>query len=227
MITLENFAEMMPELPNIPAKLDYKRTSQLAQDLFVIAKLNFKRNGFFVEFGATDGFQLSNTHLLEKEFGWRGILAEPAKCFHEALSKNRGPFCKDAIWNKTGETVIFKETTLPALSTITGFSECDMHERKQAGIYEVNTISLNDLLTKYNAPEQIDYLSIDTEGSEFEILNAFDFSKHKFNIITCEHNFTDNRDKIFNLLTGNGYMRVMKEFTEFDDWYVGGSCLPL
>ena len=57
----------------------HKSRSQLRQDLFVLSQLDFKRNGYFVEFGATNGFNLSNTHLMEKEFGWTGILAEPAK----------------------------------------------------------------------------------------------------------------------------------------------------
>ena len=43
--------------------------SQLKQDLFVLLQTNFKTNGFFVEFGATNGVALSNTHLLEKDFG--------------------------------------------------------------------------------------------------------------------------------------------------------------
>ena len=58
--------------------LNIKNTkSQINQDIFVLYTLNWKRNGFFVEFGATDGMDLSNTYLLEKDFGWRGILSEP------------------------------------------------------------------------------------------------------------------------------------------------------
>lgn len=56
-----------------------KSRSQLRQDLFVLTELNFKQNGYFVEFGATNGVDLSNTYLLEKEFNWSGILAEPAR----------------------------------------------------------------------------------------------------------------------------------------------------
>jgi hypothetical protein len=94
------------------------------------------------------------------------------------------------------------------------------NERMTGIKYEISTISLNDLLDKYNAPKEIDYLSIDTEGSEFEILNAFDFSEHKFKIITCEHNFTQMRESIYSLLTKNGYGRKYTDLPVFDDWYV-------
>ena len=52
--------------------------SQYCQDIFALSKPPMT-SGFFVEFGATDGVQWSNTWLLEKRFGWRGILAEPAR----------------------------------------------------------------------------------------------------------------------------------------------------
>jgi hypothetical protein len=84
----------------------------------------------------------------------------------------------------------------------------------------VETVSLEDLLLDYKAPKHIDFLSIDTEGSEFEILNAFDFRKYSFGVICVEHNFTINRDKIRALLEGNGYKQVHVELSEFDDWFV-------
>ena len=51
--------------------------SQIFQDLFVLYCLQNKSEGFFVDFGATNGVSLSNTYLLEKDYGWNGILAEP------------------------------------------------------------------------------------------------------------------------------------------------------
>jgi hypothetical protein len=87
----------------------------------------------------------------------------------------------------------------------------------------VKTISLMDLIKKYNAPKIIDYLSIDTEGSELSILSSFDFSKYYFKIITCEHNFTKNRKKIIKLLNDNGYKRIYKNLSNFDDWFINKS----
>ncbi|UZH55647.1 FkbM family methyltransferase [Salinimicrobium tongyeongense] len=196
--------------------------SQIRQDLFVLSELNFKKKGFFVEFGASDGISFSNSFLLEKEFGWEGILAEPAKCWHEALFKNRSSHIeKKCVWSYSGQEVEFNEVEKPSLSTIEGFGDNDYHQqsRKKRIRYKVETLSLMALLEKYEAPEIIDYLSIDTEGSELEILEHFDFNKYKFRIITVEHNYSPMRQKIFNLLSSKGYKRVHQEFSLFDDWY--------
>jgi hypothetical protein len=69
-------------------------------------------------------------------------------------------------------------------------------------------------------PKTIDYLSIDTEGSELEILSAFDFSAHHVRIITVEHNHSPIRGKLHDLLTSNGFTRAFEEFSDWDDWYL-------
>jgi FkbM family methyltransferase len=202
--------------------------SQLRQDLFVMSELNFQQGGFFVEFGATDGVTLSNTHLLEKFFGWRGILAEPARCWHSKLAKNRQARVDHrCVWTDSKSTLVFNEVSVPELSTIESFSHLDNHvQTRQTGQrYGVQTVSLNDLLAEHGAPELIEYLSIDTEGSEYEILSRLDFERYRFKIITCEHNFTSNREKIHGLLTQYGYMRKYENLSLFDDWYVSLSCL--
>jgi hypothetical protein len=50
--------------------------SQCAQDLFVLAALNKKRDGTFVEIGSNDAVTINNTYVLESEFGWRGVMVE-------------------------------------------------------------------------------------------------------------------------------------------------------
>jgi FkbM family methyltransferase len=220
--------EMLLALPNEHASqlLKYlrKSKSQLRQDLFVLSQLNFTTNGFFVEFGATNGVNLSNTYLLEKEFGWTGILAEPAKCWHKDLKNNRSSSIDtNCVWKDSNSTVIFNEVDDAELSTINAYSNtADSHKvaRQQGRTYDVKTISLNELLVKHNAPKEIDYLSVDTEGSELEILSNCDFAKHSFRVITCEHNYRPMRDKIFNLLSKNGYTRVYSDLSKCDDWYV-------
>ncbi|MGR6466209.1 hypothetical protein [Rhizobium sp. PAMB 3182] len=103
--------------------------SQLGQDIFALMVNNGKRGGFFVEFGATNGIRLSNTYLLEKRFGWTGILAEPANIWHAELQSNRAAAIEfDCVWTKSGETLDFEIIEQGAgLSTISRFSGSDKH----------------------------------------------------------------------------------------------------
>ena len=81
------------------------------------------------------------------------------------------------------------------------------------------SISLNDLLDKHGAPQTIDYISVDTEGSEYDILEAFDFARWNVLCFTVEHNFTPNQKRIDDLMTARGYERKFKDFSRFDAWY--------
>ena len=203
--------------------------SQLFQDLLVLYFLKGKRNGVFVEFGATDGVSLSNTWLLEKQYGWTGVLAEPARCWHSALTANRA--CSidlRCVWTETGQRLTFNEAPTAEFSTVDAFSGHD----GQAGVrangdkYLVETVSLNDLLKRHDCPAEIDYMSVDTEGSEFDILNSFDFTAHKISLITVEHNFVEaSRNKLHELLSRNGFVRIMAYFSKWDDWYINGALL--
>jgi FkbM family methyltransferase len=200
--------------------------SQNRQDLFVLAELGFPRQGYFVEFGATDGVVGSNTCLPEREFGWRGIVAEPARCWHERLRANRSCIVETAcLWRESGAQLSFTEVdAYPALSTISEFRGSDSfyRERSHGSTYQVTSISLQDLLRRHDAPREIDYLSIDTEGSEFDILNSLDLTAYRPRVITCEHNYTPARQQIHELLARHGYLRKFEEFSKYDDWYVLG-----
>jgi FkbM family methyltransferase len=225
-----DYIQTLLELPHQDAeqllKLLPGSRSQLGQDLFVLSELNFKRGGFFCEFGAASGVEYSNSFLLEKEFGWSGILAEPARRWHQSLRENRNCTIEtDCVWSESNSILKFNEVEFGELSTIDTYSSLDHHapERKQGRTYDVKTISLLDLLDKHHAPKDIDFISIDTEGSELEILSKFDFDKYRFKTIAVEHNFTPQRDEIFSLLAGHGYVRKFEGASRFDDWYVRAS----
>ena len=131
----------------------------------------------------------------------------------------------DCVWSESNSTLTFNEVAFGEPSAIDSHSLLDHHAptRKQGRTYDVKTISLLDLLDKHGAPRDIDFISIDTEGSEFEILSKFDFDKYKFKTIAVEHNFTPLRNDIFSLLTANGYVRKFEAASRFDDWYVRAS----
>lgn len=222
---LTSLLRQMPEprRAELIAQVGFSR-SQLMQDLFVLSELGERRDaGFFVEFGAADGVALSNSWLLEQRLGWKGILAEPARCWHESLTRNRTcAIDTDCVWSLSGEQLDFDEVSAGELSTLSEFSQSDGHAQARSDkmSYQVPTISLNDLLHRHGAPAEPDYLSIDTEGSEFAILKELDFARFHFKVITCEHNYTPMREQIRQLLESAGYRRKYLELSRFDDWYV-------
>ena len=196
--------------------------SQLGQDLLALHFSGVKRGGYFVEFGATDGVAGSNTFLLEKVFGWTGILAEPARKWQKSLGQNRNSEIDHrCVYSHSGQKIVFQEAG-GGLSTIKSYSSSDMHaaSRKESVEYEVETITLNDLLEEHGSPKHIDFLSIDTEGSELEILAALDFHKYSFGFICAEHNHTKNRETLEALLAGNGYKAIYPELSDFDGWFI-------
>lgn len=195
--------------------------SQLGQDLWVLEKTAYKRDGYFVEFGASDGILLSNTYLLEKEFSWNGICAEPNEKAFEQLQKNRRCIVSNAcIGNRTGEKVTF--ILADAYGGIERHSDNDKFKDtreayKYAGFTaEMTTISLDDFLKKHDAPQVIDYISIDTEGSEYDILKDFPFENWELRLLTIEHNYSSMRQPIRQLLEKHGYQC---QESDFDDWY--------
>ena len=204
--------------------------SQLYQDVFASFIIGDKFDKTFLEFGATDGFELSNSYLLENSLAWKGVLSEPSPQWHECLKKNRKntKIITKCIWKETGKKLDFFMSDFGELSTLNDFIESDIDsipentlERKKGGkIISVETISLNDVIKEYFNNKCPSYISIDTEGSEYEILKSFDLDTYKPKLFTIEHNFTKNESKIDELLISNGYVRIFRKLTVFDAWYV-------
>lgn len=196
--------------------------SQFKQDVFALAMAKGKRNGYFVEFGACDGLHLSNTSMLEKMFGWQGILAEPARAWHAGLKANRSAIIDlRCVFSESGKMVEFNEAEEPGQSSLSKATA------RPGEKYSVTTVSLMDLLKEHRAPREIDFLSIDTEGTEFEILNAFDFEKYTFGFISVEEHRQDG--PVTRLLESVGYKVLYprepnlinwSQVTGFDLWYV-------
>ena len=196
--------------------------SQRMQDLWAIWETGFKTDGYFVEFGALNGKDFSNTYILEK-LGWGGALAEPHPDFAERVIGNRDCFfTPKCVYSRSNEKLVFHLVRgRPAMSSIGALMSQDdkSHLRSNFVECEVETISLVDLLKEAGAPREIDYLSIDTEGSELAILTAFDFQCFRINLICVEHNDVQ-REEIFKLLTSKGYERKFEAISGHDDYYV-------
>ncbi|MEE2785024.1 MAG: FkbM family methyltransferase [Pseudomonadota bacterium] len=198
-----------------------KSYSQLGQDRWVLEQSGHKRQGYFVEFGATDGVLLSNTYLLEREFDWQGLVAEPNPVYFEKLKNNRHCTVSDAcIGPVSGETVQF--VLAKEYGGIADFIGQDKHLARRRAYADlgktlsVTTVSLDDFLKAHGAPKRIDYLSIDTEGSEYVILKDFPFDEWEIGLITIEHNNGPTQQPLRNLLCAQGYV---VEQVKWDDWY--------
>lgn len=203
--------------------------------LWIIYLLDKKRSGYFVEFGACDGLLSSNTLLLEKSFGWKGILAEPNRAYQKQIRKNRNTIIDTrAVWSRTADYVEFAEVSAGGLSGIySSFRDIknSSNKRELLGFkkYMVETISLNDLLTTYNAPANFDLLSIDTEGSEFQIFENFNLNKYHPKIILIEFDGSKNMEEKFkSIIAGYGYKSIGSKLKDSRNlWFVSNTILNL
>ena len=213
---------------SIRDKKDIK--SQLYQDMFASFIVGDKFDKTFFEFGATNGIDLSNSYTLERYLNWKGVLSEPSPQWHNELKKNR-PYTNiisECIWSESNKELNFFESDVGVLSSLDNFKESDkisMPGNTQARVKNgkniiVKTISLNDAIEEQFNSKSPSYISIDTEGSEYEILKNFNFKKYRPLVFTIEHNFTELQLKIDELMFLNNYIRVFKSLTAFDAWYV-------
>ena len=204
--------------------------SQIYQDIFASFIVGDKYDKTFIEFGATDGLDISNSYTLESSFNWKGVLSEPSPQWHEALKKNRknSKIITKCIWKESGKKLDFFMSDFGSLSTIKDFVESDKISiptnteirLKSGKTISVETISLNDVIKEYFNSICPSYISIDTEGSEYEILKAFDLDNFRPKVFTIEHNHTENETKIDEHLITNGYVRIFRKLTTFDAWYI-------
>lgn len=215
-------------IKNSEHQLIVSSKSELGQDYFAALAHQFSENGFFVEFGAADGVGHSNSFALEKVLGWDGLLAEPVRRYESSLRENRSAdLCTKCVAARSGERVTFYEREVATLSSVDQNIDSLLDEKlnKIVNNYDVDTISLEDMLDEYNAPKVIQYMSIDTEGSEYDLLAAFNFDSYQINTLTVEHNFSKTRQKITKLLENNGFLRIPMPESYYDDFYINSRCL--
>lgn len=197
--------------------------SQLDQDLEVIRYYKDKKKGYFVDIGAHDGVSFSNTYLLEKDYEWTGICIEPLPNQFEKLISNRTCLCIDKPLYSEIRDVNFlcgsenrKETML---SGIVEHIDTHMFVKNNGSNLAMRTTTLTEVLDTAEAPKFIEYMSLDTEGSELEILKGIDFNKYTFGYINIEHNYQEpRRSQMRELLVSNGYQFLRQN--QFDDDYI-------
>lgn len=208
--------------------------SKEGQDRWVTQMLNDKAEGYFVDVGASNGVSNNNSYVFEKELGWKGICVEPSPVLRSfpTLVQTRDCICENVcIYDHKGEVDFIARGRKIEVSGIhyeNASNNILANVAAGHGLIKVPCITLMQLLEKHKAPKVIDYLSLDTEGSEWDILKDFDFSKYTFLIITVENNYHGEedeekekraRDNIRELLKNNGYI-WKKELWFGEDWFI-------
>jgi FkbM family methyltransferase len=202
--------------------------SQLGQDHYVLELLGGLREGFFLDAGAADGVRVSNTLLLERLFGWRGICIEPNEVFFAALVRNRQCYCLNyCLYDREGTVDFLEASTLGGI--LDEYHPSHLSFVKSRVLFATDEFgrpitvkrtarTIRSVLKECKAPPIIDYWSLDTEGSELAILRSFPFEEYSFRVLTVEHNGLPVREEIRAFLETQGYWRIAQ--MGIDDCYV-------
>jgi FkbM family methyltransferase len=201
--------------------------SQYNQDKNLEANV-FKgyKNGVFVDVGAHDGLSINNTLYFEKYNNWTGINIEPIKSVYDKLIINRpnNININCAVCNSDGETEFLCNTGYTEM--ISGikntFDQRHLHrlqrENKQMGstteMIKVNTKKLETIFRENNLTH-VNYLSIDVEGAEFEVIKSINFDKVFIDIIDFENNYEDISIPIVKYLEDKNYLIIHKSLDIF------------
>jgi len=186
-------------------------SAQVAQDIIAYLFFKGKTDGFYIDIGANDGISGSTTYWAE-QVGWKGICIEPQKSTFERMKKVRNcALYNCAISNKTQENAEF--ISFPDKDTRSGLadsmSENHIEAAKQFSNMEkknVSTKTFGDVMVDFPTVKFIDFLSIDTEGHEMQVLESIDFTKFKFGLITIE---TEDGSEVVKYVENNGYKKLM------------------
>lgn len=189
-----------------------KLHSQLGQEAFVVGFTNGAAGLKYLELGAYDPYLLSNTATLRESFGWTGISVDPnPEVLEKFKSANLGHcFINAGVAGQDTDATLIKNGAMSYTQNLQGDIEKNSHF--------VHLVGINNLVKDLT---QIDYLSIDIEGGEVEVIKNFPFGRIKPLIITIEHNFREiDKLTIKEFLSTKGYREFLSGLTDFESWFV-------
>ena len=165
------------------------------------AYLNYD-HGYFVELGANDGVTYSNTRHLETRRGWTGVLIEPTPNNFLLCRQNRSDdvqvFCNACVSFDYPEKYV--EMIYAGLMSVSIGLESDVEDAKahadsaqpflsgQHPMYRFGALArpLNDILVEAKSPALMDFLSLDVEGAEIEVLKGINHNQFRFKYLCVE-----------------------------------------
>ena len=174
---------------------------------------NNKENGFFIELGANDGLTQSNTAFFEFTRNWKGILIEPSIVGYESCIKNR-PNSKVynccCVSNNYNENYIEGDFNGHPMSSVNG------NRLYNNNLVKANVKTLEQILDEnINKNDVIDFLSLDVEGYEFNVIEGLNIDKYRPKCMLIEIYNTDY-DKIYNYLISKNYI-LHSNFTTYNN----------
>ena len=196
------------------------------QDKFIDEFFNQKTNGFYIDIGSHDGSYISNTLFFEQFRSWSGICIEPGPKEFEHLKNFRKSININACisnYDGVGEYT-YVDGPSQALSGLTKSYDprhMDRLERElverggEKILIESLVFKLQTILDMHKTYD-IDFCSIDTEGSELEVVQSIDFNKTNIKVFIIENNFQET--KVQDFLESKGYSLHSK--LQWDDVFI-------
>jgi hypothetical protein len=194
---------------SIILKNDGRLYSQLCQELFVAAKTKEIPKPFYLEIGAFHPEKYSNTAALRKFLGWTGLSVDP--------SLETQSFFEDAGLGDSFLNVGVGATSGVAYFLANGaFSQTRDLETENS--IKVDILGIRELIEIH---PKVDYVSLDIEGGELEIMKVFPWDICKPQVFTIEHNDEkDVKNKLESVMSSAGYRQVLESVTNFESWFV-------
>ena len=206
--------------------------AQYKQDYIINYLLQDKREGVFFDGGAYDGKTISNTYFFESERSWTGICVEPIPKVFEQLKNNRKCHLINGALSPFSGQLAFKRVH-GGSEMLSGLAEFrhEQHEKRTQSEVKSNGGSLETIKVKgYTFSkimeifdiDTIDYMSLDVEGGELEILESIDFDKFNIKCLTVENNYHDSKMRSF--MKSKGYHLWL--VYGVDDFYIKNTIIP-
>jgi len=178
--------------------------SQGGEDLILVKLLGNKPKGFFIDVGANDPELLNNTYLFYRK-GWSGVNFEPIPELAEKFrrKRDRDIVITKAMSNFKGEAVF--STGIKEYEVNSSLLSVNLPKQKNITV-EVDT--LENILDQLGIQE-IDFISIDTEGTEVDVLEGLNLSKYRPKFILAEYNTSSKaNNQLSPYLFTHGYQPV-------------------
>tara|TARA_R110000824_G_scaffold188312_3_gene369641 strand:- start:32 stop:676 length:645 start_codon:yes stop_codon:yes gene_type:complete len=201
---------------------------QFSTDSLVELYFLGKTQGTCVEVGAANGHRGSNTLYFEK-MGWRTLCIEPNPKYFKLVEETRKEAVQYACGSANMESVpftVFDIGQRNIMSSVSGLKPDQrlvqehldkklINEQYQVNV-EVRT--LNDILQEANFDKKIDFISIDTEGTELDVLKGLDLNQWDISLLLVENNYND--PDIEQYLNEFGYIKDAR--WKINDFYIKG-----